>query len=115
MSIKQEVEWFSVDEKLPKVPKGRFAVNVLCVILDESCIEGSYTIELMYGSTSDRHNNKLSPWENSNLDFDFQELLQGLFDDTDWVPTFDKVIYWMYLPKVQIETKISELVTNDES
>lgn len=99
-----QCSWTSVEEALPEIPKGLYAVQVLVTTLDsiheETCPGcGQYVQTATYGSTTDRKGNKLEYFKHSNKDFDFMELnhFHGIDDDT-WMPVSEKVTHWMYLP-----------------
>lgn len=97
------MNWVSVKDRLPEIPKGRYGVSVLIAEFDhvlEECSPGSgYSIsECHYGVTRNR-NGKLSPmFEGTGIEVDFQELYIGGAGGSEWGPTGDRVTHWMYLP-----------------
>jgi hypothetical protein len=81
------MEWISVKEYLPEVPKGSKSIQVIVNIKD--C--DNYTVtDCMYGD-----------WGKNNLYGEckencFFELYYG--NEIIWGPVFDNVTHWMYFP-----------------
>lgn len=89
-------KWISVKDKLPKIPKGDYAVAVLVATYD-SCYESlcrGYGYNVHEGMFGKRKKNELFKGSKKN---DFIELYLG--KDFYWGPTIDPVTHWMYLPK----------------
>ena len=77
--------WVSVKDKLPEIPKGKHAVQVLCSVYDPIYEElnpgkGSSVIDCMFGGE------------------DFVEFTCGP-KGAEWYPVIDEVTHWMYYPK----------------
>jgi len=83
-----QLNWIDVCDKLPDIPEGKYAVNVLVVTIDDKY---SYVYSCMYGKYS-----KSDCFEASDGNT-FMELYDG-GGDSFWGPLQEKVTHWMYLP-----------------
>lgn len=107
---KSEVKWVHVDDALPEIPKGKYGIHVLAVFYDPNYDEENeercwYVSDCSYASVV--HNRY---YEHTDLRFDFVDLYTSTeYDEEDWGPTGDKVVYWAYLPeppKILIKPKL---------
>jgi hypothetical protein len=117
-----EMNWISVKDALPEIPKDRFAVSVLVVTYDRMEAEsyrerhgsahpmiGVSVSDGTYGYThysEDRLHHKagdpISPWfEGTTKEKDFMTWWMG--KDVESGPFGDPVTHWMYLPKAPQE------------
>jgi hypothetical protein len=102
MSETVEIKWVHVDDGLPEIPKGKYAVSVLVTMFDN--MDGPdgtwYVGNCIYAFTTDRKGKKNQWFKGSNKEADFQQLYYSPAIDTDWGPTGDPVIYWAYMPEI---------------
>jgi len=97
------MEWISVKDRLPVIPKGKYGVTVLVAEFDPVFEEinpgnGYSVTTALYGSTSDRDGKKKRMFKGYELDFDFQDLYIGK-EWGEYGTTGDEVTHWMYLPE----------------
>jgi hypothetical protein len=109
------MEWISVKDRLPEIPKGKYGLRVLVCeydsVFDECSFgnnktnlpisngEGCTVREVHYGTIYDR-NGKCGSTFNPELgQFQFMELFEGYDPNCDWIPLMDQVTHWCYLPK----------------
>lgn len=97
MSIKVEIEWFSVNEKLPVIPKGKHAVSVLAIEHDA-----------VYEEISPGHGSSINNvmWMDGELEEPwFHTMLLSLSPKrkgsriSSWAPCFEEVTHWAYYPE----------------
>ena len=90
-----EMKWISVEDSLPVIPEGDYAVSVLVVsydpIYNELTNKGYMVQSVLYGK-----------WDKSVLfkkaeKDGFMTLYFG--EDVCWGPVSDLVTHWMYLPE----------------
>jgi len=104
-----EIRWYDVDEKLPTIPKGKYGISVLVITFDPVFNEckpgfGCEVYEMSYAATAKRSGEILKPWIDTNLDFDFMMISHNkLYEDSIWVPSSDRIIYWAYMPVYKVE------------
>lgn len=91
-----ELNWTDTCDKMPDIPEGRYAVNVL-VVTDDGAYTSVYSC--MYGKYSASDLFKAS---NGN---EFMEIYNGN-GDSFWGPLQERVTHWMYLPKPPRKDKI---------
>ena len=75
--------WISVEERLPEIPKGKYAVAVLVATFDEvyaECCGHGYTVT------------------KQSFDGEFKELVYGGDKAPEWWPSADPVTHWQPLP-----------------
>jgi len=101
MSEIVEIEWVHINDGLPVIPERKFGISVLVVRYDHMCGPCGYwdVGHASYASTTDRSGARIKWFENSDKDFDFQELYYGP-DGSEWGPTGDPVYYWAYMPEM---------------
>jgi len=93
-------EWISVKDRLPVIPKDRFAVHVLAAVLDHG--DDSYSVRQVTFCPTRRRDGKLvHPEYNGYIvlpDYDFVNL--GIDNDGNWHWELidDVVTHWMYMP-----------------
>ncbi len=86
-----EVNWISVDDKLPTIPEGKYGVSVLVVMFD-------YIFEELHpGGGQEVQPSQFFRGE-------FKQLAYGE-NGHMWVVPSDKVTHWMYLPDPPIKEK----------
>lgn len=98
------MNWISVKDKLPEIPKGKYGIQVLIAEFDDIFEEinpgyGYSVTAATYGSTKDRNGKPVSEWYTHEAapEFDFMQLYYGE-KSYEWGPTSDVVTHWMYLP-----------------
>ena len=78
------MNWIDVNDRLPVIPKGKYAIEVIVAVFD-------YVYDELTG-------NGYSVTTRMYNDEDgFRELVYGN-GGTEWVTSIDPVIYWMYKP-----------------
>lgn len=92
------MKWISVEERLPKIPKGKHAISVIVAEFDP-CYE-----ELNPGCGYDVHSCMFGKYKKNELfpeeckENQFLCLCYGN-NSSFWVPVADIVTHWMYFPK----------------
>ena len=82
------MEWISVNDRLPEIPKDKYAVGVIAVIYDatyeEMCGNDGRTVAEVHWDGKN--------WKNALI------TLQGEF--ARWATEIDEVTHWMPLPEL---------------
>lgn len=95
-------QWVSVEEGLPEIPEGKYGLSVLVVTFDSVYEEispghGQSVSMAHFGTTIDRHGNRLPMFEGTTKDHDFMEMY--FYEELTWGPTGDPVTHWQYKPE----------------
>ena len=79
------MEWVSINDRLPEIPKGKHSITVLVVLFDgvyhELTGKGYSVTTLTF------------------FDGKFNDLACG-HNDWEWIPSCDPVTHWMYMPEL---------------
>lgn len=97
--MKQD-NWISIEDALPKIPKGKYGIHVLVAAFDSTYEEinsgcGYSVYEYGYLLTIDRYGNKRKGYEVSALVADFMEIAS----DGSAYPSGDPITHWQYKPE----------------
>lgn len=83
MVKEMQSRWISVEDRLPEIPEGEYAVSVLAIEYDP-----------VYAEITNGHGNSIT-----NLSFNkdgFQTRYHGVKGGYRWGPTGDEVTHWIY-------------------
>jgi hypothetical protein len=100
-----KMKWISVKDKLPEIPKGKYAVQVLGSVFDQ-CYEsihpghGYKVYEVTYAIITRKLKKESKLYFNffTERRKEFITLASGP-KGSIWVPIFDPITHWMYLPE----------------
>jgi hypothetical protein len=93
-------KWISVNDKLPEIPEGYFAIDVIVAVYDGS------------GDNDPDHGNSISctKYFREGCTKHFAEVgwmeLQHGEHGASWVPSYDKVTHWMYMPSKPVREHV---------
>lgn len=102
---KLKLKWISIEDKLPEIPRGKYAVQVIGAIFDESYESihpghGYDVYEITYASITKKvKKNSEDFFRNVKTGKkEFITLASGP-KGSIWVPIFDQITHWMPLPE----------------